>query len=120
MDRDLASAPDSAPTGKTQKLSKNECVLRPPARKSRNSCAKYPVCFQSSAARPQARAEKMCTCIAAASRIKRVDAKHADGNKDLDSVFGGGSHHRNVQIASVTANGAKTRDGEKGNIPRLG
>ena len=31
VDRDLASTPDLAPTGKTQKLSKNECPFTPPS-----------------------------------------------------------------------------------------
>ena len=77
MDRDLASTPDLAPTGKTQVLSKNECVLLLPQLKSSFSTSEYLPCFQSSAARPQAPAEKLCNRLADDSCPRIFLAIHA-------------------------------------------
>jgi len=57
---ELASAPDSPPTGVPWKLPKNECVVHPADFQSISFSRIYLVCFQSSADRPQVYDENKC------------------------------------------------------------
>src|ERR1051326_4641547 len=87
MDCDLASTPDLAPTGKTQVLSKNECVLLHLHSKSSFSTSQYLLYFQSSAARPQAPAENRCKRLVEDPCPSHLSAIHAYLACVLHSTF---------------------------------
>jgi hypothetical protein len=94
---ELASVPDSPPTGTPWKLPKNELVVHPAISESTDFSRLYSVCFQSNAARPQAGDRKWCN-------LSKVLGKLPVRNRFFGAVF---SVNQNT-LAIVTQNSIVT------------